>query len=678
MTSRQSTIYDTRSSSGVSSPDDRSYRSYLTFDARPETVALGLQQIEGWLREKGYGEVDLGASGFLRLNENVELVIAHHQSRYAEAFRVRLTETDNKGEQWVTSIAMFSPIKDDGWLSIRVLHTGGKAAETPKVARYLIGVLDLRDSGYQFVAGAPIIRPEGVDDLLDAVCDPDRNGLLFVAATDTSDPTMFAPFAAKVEKWARRVHGLAQVVVLDPAATEAFNQGIGRTHNAPPWTIRTYSTGVDPAWSSDARRHRILGTERLARDHDNVIAGILVNAARSHASTHRLPEAARPVIKDLNRVEDRLLVESLFENEPAAAPTVEAEVEAVDVEATMPAEGAAPSQTVQGEQAGPGVVEDTEVFPDADTADAEDTGTVPDVAAAKRPDTAADPTGDVSEYLAVVEMVKQTLGLETLTQEAIQQVMQEARRATEQAKARLETTDRISRELAERQTRIEQLEDDLSVARIAVDDALVEQRIADDARLRAQDEALAVRRRLDELGQHEAAWQELDHEEVTKIPESFEDLIDQLPNLKAHGIVFTGNSDITLGLDAQDTAGNIVSVAWECLLVIKDYIAAKSAGAYQGNMKQYLLNTPSGYRTVTTKRFGEKEASSTLDQWADDRVFPVPGEVDRDEQVLMEAHFKLPHCGTVTPRIHYYDHTHATGKIYVGYIGPHLRTKGTN
>jgi hypothetical protein len=32
----------------------------------------------------------------------------------------------------------------------------------------------------------------------------------------------------------------------------------------------------------------------------------------------------------------------------------------------------------------------------------------------------------------------------------------------------------------------------------------------------------------------------------------------------------------------------------------------------------------------------------------------------------------------VTPRIHFHDDTHASGKIYVGYIGPHLRTKGTN
>ena len=132
-----------------------------------------------------------------------------------------------------------------------------------------------------------MIRPDGVDDLLDAVCDPDRNGLLFVAGTDQSDPMLFTPFVERVEKWAQGTHGLAQAVVLDPAATEAFNAAIGETHVARPWSIRTYLPDVDPAWEPDAHRHRIMGDD---------VAKILTDSGASPDTLLALGLARSPYI----------------------------------------------------------------------------------------------------------------------------------------------------------------------------------------------------------------------------------------------------------------------------------------------------------------------------------------------------------------------------------------------
>ena len=667
------TTAEVRSSSGVAAKDDRSYRAFLTFDARSDAVELALQQITGWLREKGYEVPDLAESGFVRLNDRADLVVVHHLNKQGHSFRVRLSETDKKGE-WNTSLALHSPTREDGWLSIRVGHSGGIPAATPKVARYLLQVLDVRDAGYQIVAGAPVIRPDEVEDLIDAVCDPDRSGLLFLAGTDVQNADLFTPFTERIEKIARRIHGLAQVVILDPAATEQFNAGMGSTHAAHPWTIRSYSTDVDPAWAPDARRHRILGTERFAREEDAAIASILLRAARSHASSHELPANARLVLKNLNRVEDRLLVDSLIasETEAPAAPPPKAATTTPEVEPETSGE------TTESKRA----EDDTERKP-AEQPTTERRATDPDAHAdphaAESPQvTEPDLSKEVSEYLAMFEMTKQSLGIEELTPEALHQALHTASRADEQARSRQETADRVSKELVERQQRIEALEDQLDEARNSAEDALIEQRMAEEERLAAQDEARWLRKQFTEHGRHDLAYASVPQDQLTQAPEGFEELVTRLPELEACGVVFTGDTGTATGLDDQDTLGSIVTVAWDCLLVLTDYVKAKREGDYDGNVMQYLLNNPSGYRAVSKKRFGEKEASSTLHRWSNERIFPVPADVREEGEVLMEAHFKLPHCGMVTPRVHFYDNTHDDGKVYVGYIGPHLRTKATN
>ena len=44
----------------------------------------------------------------------------------------------------------------------------------------------------------------------------------------------------------------------------------------------------------------------------------------------------------------------------------------------------------------------------------------------------------------------------------------------------------------------------------------------------------------------------------------------------------------------------------------------------------------------------------------------------------MEAHFRPTHQDTFAPRMHYYDDTAGTGKVYIGYIGKHLTNLQTS
>ena len=52
-------------------------------------------------------------------------------------------------------------------------------------------------------------------------------------------------------------------------------------------------------------------------------------------------------------------------------------------------------------------------------------------------------------------------------------------------------------------------------------------------------------------------------------------------------------------------------------------------------------------------------------------------EVNACGKVFMGAHLRIGGGGTA-PRLHYFDDCSGTGKIYIGYMGLHLRNTRTN
>lgn len=64
--------------------------------------------------------------------------------------------------------------------------------------------------------------------------------------------------------------------------------------------------------------------------------------------------------------------------------------------------------------------------------------------------------------------------------------------------------------------------------------------------------------------------------------------------------------------------------------------------------------------------------------WGDQREFPVPPEVNPAGRAVMEAHFKLGRVGMASPRMHILDCWGTHKRVYVGYIGLHLRNTQTN
>lgn len=163
-------------------------------------------------------------------------------------------------------------------------------------------------------------------------------------------------------------------------------------------------------------------------------------------------------------------------------------------------------------------------------------------------------------------------------------------------------------------------------------------------------------------------------------PASFEDLYDLLQDQKFQFIKFTGDPKKMLLLDELDTKSKAIKSVWRTLCCLNDYGRFKNENA-SGNIRSYLIDPPHGYQTVSAKNYAQHESSTTQNQYAEDRLFPIPASEEFPSgKTYMWSHFKINASGfgTKIPRLHFYDDTDNNRIIYVGYIGPHLKVGSTN
>lgn len=612
------------------------YRSFLTFDAEAESLDRVVEQLASWLRNRKDWDANLGRVGFHHDGDR-ELLVVRHEKANARNFRARLTEIVGTNA-WRTELTVHVPDRGEGWLLLDVSNDRGQFVDVPGLARNLIQAIDVRDGGDLRLTDSPtVITAAGVEELADdVVCDPDRNGLIFVAGTDDEQP--FDPFVTQVGRWTKQVLGQAEVVVLDPAATVEFTTVMGGSaHGVRPWTLRTYRPDVDPARDGDALRHRFLTTKRLASADDRDTARLLGRIARGHAASRTLPAEVTSTANALARVENNYVTDAITAPRQAPAPA-------------LPAEPVAPVEP-PGPTTGP-----------PDTAER--------VSAATEPGTVAD---EASDYLAQISLVKEVLGLDVLDEPTLRDL---ARRAS----AQVDTTavDRVTRQLRDQRERIEYLQEQQQLLQSQLEDAELEHAITHDERTRLEDQVRWLRQRLKEHQDYDGAFAPTPDAEITRYPESHSELLDRLAELEPRGVVFTGDAEKCLHLEEVDQVGRTARVAWEALLVLADYLRARREGEWDGAVEGYLQQTPAGYRTISPEKHAPTETNITKRRFGDERVFPVPETVSPDGRKVMNAHFKLGRLGTIDPRLYYLDDYRGTGRIYVGYIGEHLTNTQTN
>lgn len=156
-----------------------------------------------------------------------------------------------------------------------------------------------------------MVDGHGIDDLVTLVLDRERRLPVFVAGSD--DKLDFGTWSSRMETWFRQIYGVGHGVVLTPDATEAFRTQMLPGAEAQPWAIRTYLRGVGDDDSATLRRHRFLGTKRLAEMRDGKVAELLGRVAREQANRR----AASPEITAWERRFTRLSNAELVTTAPA-------------------------------------------------------------------------------------------------------------------------------------------------------------------------------------------------------------------------------------------------------------------------------------------------------------------------------------------------------------------------
>lgn len=595
---------------GPAATQSRDYRAHMQCAAGDGWMPRAVDQIACWLREK-HLDVDLEGPSDLE-TAGATLSVRRISDAAGEDFSLNLVESNDTG-RWTTALHVHDEPNGSDWITLSVRSGHGGFVNVPRLARYLMQVLPLGDASIEFTDRHQLFRGDAVDRLVALLQDPTRHGLVFVAGMDDRLGIPVPTFAEKVGDWAKEVYGLAQVVVLDPAASRDFQSRVGERFSAPPWTIRTYHPGVRFDDPLDARRHRILGTESLASRKDHDIRRLLGDIARQQAATRPEDPAVLRARRRLERFENRRLLEAL-QPVPAAPET-------------------SPSPSTPVEIAAPATGE---------------------------------PIG------AELALVKRILGLETITEESLIELLERARQL---AGAR-EAVAALQQRVEDLQTIRETLEDDAIQLREAVEDAQLE---AELVRLDLDDREARLRwlkERLKDHNDFEASYAETPSEFQDSRPKTFGDLLKRIDSLDS--VEFTGDVSEVERLNQIDTNDAALRTAWEAVLALNDYVRARATGACTQGLPHYISHTPSGYRTFPKGKFAETETGITMQGHGKERIFSVPAEVTPQRQIAMKAHFKLARIGMASPRMHIYDGNPQIPKVYIGYIGAHLTNTQTN
>lgn len=612
------------------------YRSFFTVTAvrdGGDLVPAVLGQIYSWLRHKHF-DADLvlpGSVVTVGAGAEATLTIDETGSGGRSLF-FALRESRAEGT-WTTQLIAHDPgtAKRDRWVWVDIdapthKHDQDRAKWTapPRIARDLLEVLDARDGGAILDPAPGTVTADAVPELVLAIEDPSRRGPVFVAGTDDTLPMQ--PWRDLVTKLLKQTTGLAAAYVLDAEATRQFATKVGDTHAVLPGTMRTFLDDVALGDEFDARRHRILTAERIVRDSGHRVIRLLGGQAREMTLTRPIP---RPAL----RIEELLLRQ-------------------------------ADGDVSQFRETTGQLVGETPVAGRPIASYHSDL-----VSLAETRERAADLIS-VEAHMALLSLLQELLGTSDVTPEAIAlvQVIAGTARQTQLA------LERKDLQFTESQSRIAALREELAETRRQLQDEQLDHRFTGDDFAKSERTLLALRLRMQKARIGDLAWTEPTQAEVgAPPPESFDDLLARLNEFKY--LTWTGNTDLATSLDQYNPLGEWAVKTWSALRALDDYAALWLDDAFAGSVHNYLTDTPSGHWPFSANRHARDESDpvKNTEKYAAARRLPGP-----NGPVFMGAHFKIAQFGLISPRMHYHDSLAVDGKIYVGYIGPHLPTGKTN
>lgn len=671
------------------------YRSVLSVPPGSNALGITRELVGTWLTSKMVKSKDnaalVAAAGLSfeesfqrRLSDALSItnIVVNDGSGGSEQL-IRLDETPRDGETWRVNVIASrceSADRREQTISVEVdpLHLTHDEAVMITGAPGLMDSLLERHalwSGQTRVTAAPIpLRgDQGGHSARRAIMDPTRQVSVVVASPVPGTPT--EPWAEAIKALTKDARGVSTALVLDDPALERLNRLL------PPWLcmepgeVRTFAPRVNPQDETDGLRHRRLspGTfQRHLSTHPRS-GDLRVDSrfTRVHAHRARVQFLDQPLSDDA-----RALAHLARSAELRLARDAATQVPRKPVTLLAPAVRPAP----------PRVDAPIAPTPRADT---------PLEAPCPAPKPAPAPTSTSSSTTSTTQeallwmdslrgFVGELMGDAELNEVSISLLIEHVRESAQQldaekqrrkvAEAQLETAlrtqDDTEAEAGGLQSEVDDLEELLAQAEkermqaVAVAEALRER-----AQERQDWEALT---RAD-LASHDDPWED--------VPETVLDLvarIDGTPEAITQNVVFTGDADLVAEVDLQSRSSRYATSFWDNVRALDAYATLRQSG-YSGSVHQYLASAENGYKCPRARHVPTESPSvQNRQSWNQERRRPVPTSVDESGFAYMYAHFRTTGTGTFAPRLHYFDDTAKTGKIYIGYIGRHLSNTRTS
>jgi len=547
-----------------------------------------------------------------------------------------------EGSGYVTTITVDEFKTDSCRLWIDVESPADRpAAATPRIVRDIVAQADVFDGGVRLTSEPEIINEESLPTLYEAINDEYRAASVLVAGT---------PFDFPLERWrdlvgevTRKTVGLASTFVLSPAATDSFKRRFGHTRMEPrAGAIRTYLAGAYLDDDSDYARHKTLGAERLATDRSAYLARILEHATRDAVLAQALPA-------DVNRL-DRVLVKAQFEDLVGAERSPETQ--------TDPVASLGPASPVATTSESPGSQLDMAVEPPVQ---------------ALPSDTQAPLPGALRNIVHSVKRAVERWAQWPPSVDELEIIARRLRETPDEVKQRTtQATERLQAVELERDAALESWRS----AERKGEDLDIELAETLERAQQLEKENLRLRLLAQELGRAEDAWAS-EEDDNFQPPTDYLEAIDRgqaLPHLR-----FCLDQDDVVDLQAVSSSLSRPPQVLRALEALSDYARACNAKAFQGSFREYLLQSPDGYRVVPPKwlAIGESKTVRQDRSLAAQRVFSVPPQLVASGEVTVMTHLRFG-MDTRDPRMYFYDDVANSGEIWVLYLGRHKDVKGTN
>lgn len=613
------------------------YRSIFEIEDPDAYRRIVEPELHRWLSRKDHDLDSLSARWTQGKQSQALKVSAPNAHNRGEVIRITLAEDTGYTAVFTVDHAAHSATRV--WIDVHSPQ-GENPAMPPRLVRNLIGQIEARD-GAAVLTDAPLLYSSvDVPTLIEQINDEHRRAIVFVAGTAPELP--LAKWKGFVSDLTRDTRGMAMVVVLDDVATRVFNEKARPNgYDVPPGTLRTYMPGAHLDDASDSYRNKVLSSQRLVEDRVPRLQRILAAATRRAVLPIPLDKSEKSSERLLSRVATDELLGLAPSNLPSTPPegTPRVTPSSTPVLASKP-----PTKKVPASQV------------DLKATDYEVDLAGRTVRLVQRIWTDIWKRGPFThDSLKVLQAALQEDPMSAA------QGREQVRTLVEQQQDDLEAQESLVNEL---RRNLEEIDLELGVEKERCGELDAEVR-----RLRKQVAKMA--RDLPEVPHAEL-------DQRVKPPASFAEIEERKEEF-AH-LRFTCDWDVVAELDEVVHAPlSRIAGVWEGLLALDDYARATTEGTFVGSFYDYLRNPPPGCAAIPRDRFASTESDTVQQQsrLKNQRVFPVPVEVDPSGSVVMLSHVKKGNS-TTDPRVYVHDATASHGYVVIGSIGRHLDVKGTN